>query len=216
MTPVQPTGGPINTFDPPFGDHCESPESACSLAQHRPSRKTDDRFMRRCQAKPRTVDGFSRPFAAHHGASAFVEPASCAPQTGRFAPWSARHPAPFAPRARPRRAHHCPIAASSAACATAPFHPALPGRRAVRHALRISPTLPQRPRPQPAMRRPVPRRLPHPTAPGSWLPRLPARRVRRVRRSALPSGRAHLPQSSGLPRGQISRAVLLPASSICS
>lgn len=216
MTPVQPTGGPINTFDPPFGDHCESPESACSLAQHRPSRKTDDRFMRRCQAKPGAVDGSCRPFAAHHGASAFAEPASCAPQPGRFAPWCARHPASFAPRALPRRAHHCPIAASSAACAAAPVRPALPGRRAVRHAPRISPTLPQRLRPQPAMRRPVPRCLPHPTARGSWLPRLPARRVRRVRRSALPSGRAHLPQSSGLPRGQISRAVLLPASSICS
>jgi len=71
-------------------------------------------------------------------------------------------------------------------------------------------------RPQLAMRQPVPRSLPHPTAPGSWLPRLPARRVRRVRRSALPSARAHLPQSSDLPRGQISRAVLLPAPSICS
>lgn len=213
MTPVQPTGGPINTFDPPFGDHCESPESACSLAQHRPSRKTDDRFMRRCRAKPGAVVGSSRPFAAHHAASAFVEPASCAPQTGRFAAWSARRLAPFAPRALPRSAHHCPIAASLAACASAPVRPALPGRRAVRHAPRISPTLPQSRRPQLAMRRPVPRSLPHPKPPGSWLPRFPARRVRR---SALPSARAHLPQSSGLPRGRISRAVLLPASSICS
>jgi hypothetical protein len=116
----------------------------------------------------------------------------------------------------PRSAHHRPIAPSLAACAAAPAHPALPGRRAASHAPRISPPLPQRPHPQLPTRRPVPRCLPHPKPPGSWRPLLPAPVVRRVQRSSLPSGPPDLPQAPGLPRGRISQPALPPGSSVCS